>query len=80
MEEGTELLSRLTKHLEGDKDVKLPILTSCCPGWVKFVEFYHPELIPNLTTARSPQIHSGGAYKTWWAEREGIDPAVWARD
>jgi NADP-reducing hydrogenase subunit HndD len=52
----------------------LPMITSCCPSWVKFVEFYHPELIPNLTTARSPQIHAGGAYKTWWAEKMGIDP------
>jgi len=52
----------------------LPMFTSCCPGWVKFVEFYHPEILPHLTTARSPQIHSGGAYKTWWAEKEGIDP------
>ena len=52
----------------------LPMFTSCCPGWVKYVEFYHPELIPHLTKARSPQIHSGGAYKTWWAQKEGIDP------
>jgi len=52
----------------------LPMFTSCCPAWVKFIEFYHPEFIKNLTTARSPQIHSGAAYKTWWAEKEGIDP------
>jgi len=52
----------------------MPMFTSCCPSWVKYVEFYHPELIPHLTTARSPHIHSGGAYKTWWAEKEGIDP------
>jgi len=51
-----------------------PMFTSCCPGWVKFVEFYHPKIIKNLTTARSPQIHSGGAYKTWWAKKQGIDP------
>ncbi|MEI2422277.1 [Fe-Fe] hydrogenase large subunit C-terminal domain-containing protein, partial [Arthrospira platensis SPKY2] len=38
MEEGTELLDRITRHLNGDKDVKLPILTSCCPGWVNFFE------------------------------------------
>lgn len=53
----------------------LPMFTSCCPGWVKFVEFYYPEMIPHLTTSRSPQIHSGVAYKTWWAEKENIDPA-----
>lgn len=52
----------------------LPMFTSCCPGWVKYAEFYHPEILKNLTTARSPQIHSGGAYKTWWAKKEGINP------
>ncbi len=52
----------------------MPMITSCCPSWVKYAEFYHPEILPNLTTARSPHIHSGGAYKTWWAEKEGIDP------
>jgi iron-only hydrogenase group A len=62
----------LAKRLKGSG--KLPMFTSCCPGWVKFVEFYHPELIGNLTTARSPQIHSGGAYKSWWAEKMKIDP------
>lgn len=51
-----------------------PMFTSCCPGWVKFAEFYHPEILPHLTTARSPQIHSGGAYKTWWARKEKINP------
>ncbi|MCF7830667.1 [FeFe] hydrogenase, group A [Candidatus Gracilibacteria bacterium] len=69
MVEAQELVERLEKNED------LPMFTSCCPGWVKFLEFYHPELIPHLTTARSPQIHSGGAYKTWWAEREGIDPS-----
>jgi NADH-quinone oxidoreductase subunit G len=66
--EADELIERL------EKNERLPMFTSCCPAWVKFVEFYHPELIENLTEARSPQIHSGGAYKTWWAEKEGIDP------
>lgn len=66
--EAMELADRIK-----NKDV-LPMFTSCCPSWVKYVEFYHPELIPNLTTARSPHIHSGGAYKTWWAEKEGINP------
>lgn len=53
---------------------KLPMITSCCPGWVKYVEFYHPELIPNLTTARSPHIHLAGALKTYWANKSGLDP------
>jgi iron-only hydrogenase group A len=66
--EAEELIERITKN------ENLPMFTSCCPAWVKFVEFYHPEMIDNLTTSRSPQIHSGGAYKTWWAEKECIDP------
>lgn len=77
-EELAERLQHKWDYRDGkrkDAPVPGPMFTSCCPGWVKFVEFYHPEFIPNLTTARSPQIHSGGAYKTWWAEREGIDPA-----
>lgn len=52
----------------------LPMFTSCCPGWVKMAEFYFPEMLKHMTSARSPQIHSGGAYKTWWAQEEGIDP------
>jgi len=80
MVEAEELVERLQakwNYAEGKskkKPIPGPMFTSCCPGWVKFVEFYHPELIPNLTTARSPQIHSGGAYKTWWAEQEGLNP------
>jgi NADH-quinone oxidoreductase subunit G/NADP-reducing hydrogenase subunit HndD len=50
------------------------MITSCCPGWVKYVEFYHSELIPNLTTSRSPQIHNGGLIKTFWADLMDINP------
>jgi len=53
---------------------RLPMITSCCPGWVKYAEFYHPELLPNLTSARSPHVHLAGAIKTYWAEKSGIDP------
>jgi NADP-reducing hydrogenase subunit HndD len=52
----------------------LPMFTFCCLAWVKFVEFYYPELIPHLTSSRSPQIHAGGVYKTWWARQKGINP------
>lgn len=52
----------------------LPMFTACCPAWVRYVETTQPQLIPNLTNARSPHIHSGGAYKTWWAEKNNIDP------
>lgn len=67
-EEAKELKSRIE-----NKGV-LPMFTSCCPSWVKYVEFHHPELIPHLTTARSPHMMSGGVIKTYWAEKEGIDP------
>ncbi|MCD6355195.1 MAG: iron hydrogenase small subunit [Prolixibacteraceae bacterium] len=69
MEEGTELLNRLTKHLAGDKDVKLPILTSCCPAWVKFFEHQFPELKEIPSTARSPQQMFGSIAKTYFAEK-----------
>jgi len=68
-EEAKELADRLT-----NKDGKLPMFTSCCPSWVQFVEFYHPELIPNLTTVRSPQSILGGVIKTYVAEKKGINP------
>ena len=52
----------------------MPMMTSCCPGWVNYVEYYNPELIPNLTLSRSPQIHGGGVIKTFWAEKMNVDP------
>ena len=62
----------LIERIESGQD--LPMFTSCCPAWVKFLELHHSDMINHLTTARSPQIHAGAAYKTWWAEKEGIDP------
>jgi len=73
MEEGTELLDRLTKHLNGDKDVKLPILTSCCPAWVKFFEHNFPEMKEIPSTARSPQQMFGAIAKTYFAEQIKVD-------
>ncbi|NCC71851.1 MAG: 2Fe-2S iron-sulfur cluster binding domain-containing protein [Sphingobacteriia bacterium] len=73
MEEGTELLDRLTKHLNGDKNVKLPILTSCCPAWVKFFEHQFPELKDIPSTARSPQQMFGAIAKSYFAEKLKID-------
>jgi len=67
--EAEELLERLK-----NKGV-MPMMTSCCPAWVKYVEFYHPELIPNLTTSRSPHIHSAGIIKTYWADKMKIKPS-----
>lgn len=72
MEEGTELLSRLGKYLAGDKDVKLPILTSCCPAWVKFFEHQFPGMKDIPSTARSPQQMFGSIAKTYFAEKLDI--------
>ncbi len=72
MEEGTELLSRLEKYLAGDKDVKMPILTSCCPAWVKFFEHQFPELKDIPSTARSPQQMFGAIAKTYFADKIGV--------
>jgi len=69
MEEGTELLGRLKRHLEGDERVKLPILTSCCPGWVNFFEHNYPELKDVPSTARSPQQMFGAIAKTYFADK-----------
>ena len=68
VEEAKELIERL----ENKKN--FPMFTSCCPAWVKFVEFYYPEFIPCLTSVRSPHIILGGLIKTFWAEKEKIDP------
>lgn len=72
MEEGTELLNRLGKYLAGDKNVKMPILTSCCPAWVKFFEHQFPELKDIPSTARSPQQMFGAIAKTYFADKIGV--------
>lgn len=73
MEEGTELLDRLTKYLNGNKEVKLPILTSCCPAWVKFFEHQFPELKDIPSTARSPQQMFGAIAKSYFAQKLNVD-------
>lgn len=73
MEEGAEVLDRLTKFLNGDKNVKLPILTSCCPAWVKFFEHQFPQLKDIPSTARSPQQMFGSIAKSYFAEKIGVD-------
>ena len=73
MEEGTELLGRLAQHLQGDPDVKLPILTSCCPAWVKFFEHNFPEMKDIPSTARSPQQMFGAIAKTYFADKIKVD-------
>ena len=75
IEEGTELLVRLHQALTGDPDKPvLPMLTSCSPGWVKYIEFFYPELLPHLSTAKSPQQMFGTIIKTYYAREKGIDP------
>ena len=72
MEEGAELLDRITRFLSGDKSVRLPILTSCCPAWVKFFEHQYPDLLDVPSTAKSPQQMFGAIAKNYLAEKLGI--------
>jgi NADP-reducing hydrogenase subunit HndD len=72
MEEGTELLHRLGSHLNGDSEVKIPLMTSCCPGWVNFVEKNYPDQKEHLSTAKSPQQMFGSVAKSYFAEKLGI--------
>ena len=69
MEEGSELVHRLTQG------GALPQFTSCCPGWVKFVEYNYPDLIPNISTAKSPVAEMGALLKTYWAKKKNIAPS-----
>ncbi|MFO8235649.1 MAG: NADH-dependent [FeFe] hydrogenase, group A6 [Bacteroidales bacterium] len=71
MEEGAELLDRLTKHLNGDENVQLPLLTSCCPAWVRFIEHNFPEMKDVPSSARSPQQMFGAIAKTYFADKIG---------
>jgi len=76
MEEGTELLLRLKKALvDKDKNVKLPMFTSCSPGWVKFIEHFYPDKLDHLSTCKSPQQMFGAVIKTWYAKMNNIDPS-----
>jgi NADH-quinone oxidoreductase subunit G/NADP-reducing hydrogenase subunit HndD len=72
MEEGSELLDRLSRFLNGDKKVALPILTSCCPAWVNFFEHYFPDMLDIPSSARSPQQMFGSIAKSWWAQKVGV--------
>ena len=72
MEEGAELLDRITRYVNGDKEVKLPILTSCCPAWVNFFEVYFPDMLDVPSTARSPQQMFGSIAKTYYADLIGV--------
>lgn len=68
MEESHELIERI------ENGGKLPLITSCSPGWIKYCEYYYPEFIENLSTCKSPQQMFGAVTKTWYAKKNGIDP------
>ena len=68
MEEAHEFIDRV------QNGGVLPLITSCSPGWIKFCEFYYPELLPNLSSCKSPQQMQGALIKTWYAETHNIDP------
>jgi NADH-quinone oxidoreductase subunit G/[NiFe] hydrogenase diaphorase moiety small subunit len=74
IEEGTELLLRLQDALVKAKPVALPQFTSCSPGWVKYLEHFYPDYIPNMSSAKSPQQMFGAVIKTYYAQKMGIDP------
>ncbi len=68
MEEGTEFINRV------QNGGALPLITSCSPGWIKFCEMYHPNLLPNVSSCKSPQQMFGAVIKTWYAEKNGLRP------
>ena len=70
MEEGTEFLGRIK-----DKNAALPMLTSCSPGWIRFMEFYYPEQLAHLSSCKSPQQMFGAIMKTYYAQKMKIDPS-----
>ena len=69
VEEASELIERITKGRG-----PLPQFTSCCPAWVKFAEIYYPEILPNISSAKSPIGMQGPTIKTYFAKKKGIDP------
>jgi len=76
LEEGTELLLRLYRALvKKDPEAALPQFTSCSPGWVKYIEHFYPEMLPHVSSCKSPQQMFGAVIKTYYARLQGIDPA-----
>lgn len=76
MEESAELIERLHRRLVShDQSIRLPMFTSCSPGWVKFLEHAYPDTLPHLSTCKSPQQMFGSLIKTWYADRNDLDPA-----
>lgn len=71
MEEAAELQERLEAYFKGDDSVKLPLLTSCCPSWVKFIEQYYPDMVDVPSTAKSPMQMFATVAKDIWAKEKG---------
>ena len=71
MEEGSEFLSRF----DSLKEDGMPMFTSCCPGWIRFVKTQYPQLVPYLSSAKSPQQMFGAVSKTYFAKVLGVDPS-----
>ncbi len=74
VEEGNEFLERLKKKLVEGEDVPLPMFTSCSPGWIKFFEHFYPDMLPHLSTCKSPQQMFGAIAKTYYAQKIGKKP------
>ncbi|MFH0878797.1 MAG: NADH-dependent [FeFe] hydrogenase, group A6 [Lentisphaerota bacterium] len=74
MEEGTELLTRLKKALVEKKEAYLPMYTSCSPGWIKFAEYFYPDILPHVSTCKSPQQMMGAMIKSYYAQKIGKKP------
>ncbi len=72
VEESAELLARLRRALVDREPAALPMFTSCSPGWIKFMEYYHPDLLENVSTCKSPQQMFGAVAKTYYARKLGL--------
>lgn len=74
MEEGSELLHRIARHDAGGEDAPaLPLMTSCCPGWVRYVKARYPQFVPQVSTSKSPQQMFGAMAKTHYADALGVE-------
>ena len=74
LEEGHELLHRLTQAVRDKEPTALPQFTSCSPGWIRFMEYFHHDLLPNLSSCKSPQQMFGAVAKSYWAGKMGKKP------
>ncbi|MDD4389059.1 MAG: [FeFe] hydrogenase, group A [Bacilli bacterium] len=72
LEEGTELIKRI-KKADKNMEVALPLFTSCSPGWIRYIETYYPEFLPNLSTCKSPQQMQGALIKHYYSKKIGVN-------